>query len=151
MDEILTRVICVEELSQDLKKVNIKYGRDKFHFWKNKKDGMETKAFTTFQDMNIQTGDTIEIAFKEEDAEFTSNDGRVIPFKRRTILAIKTADGQEPSPASQKSASQPALLGGTYVPRDEYEKSMNDIKESYLTLTKMVKDLKDKVEGNPPV
>ena len=155
-DEILNRVIQIESMSEDMKKVNIQTGKDKFALWKKKLDGAETKAYENFQGMGVKVGDIVNLAYKQEDAEFTNEKGQNVQFKRRTIIALKEAEGQSPEAAPQSStgygpvAKTPLAEPGIYVLKADYDKKMEDLRESYLFLTQEFKALKDKVDGEPP-
>ena len=148
MDEILSSEIQINEVSEDTRKVTIKYGRDKYSFWKQKKDGGNTKAYETWLNSNFKNGDWIEIQFKEEDAEW-EKDGKTIYFKRRTILQMRTASGTSDRPkSSPRSNSGPTAPAGDYVTREEYEKKIKDMSDAFMSMAKEIGDLKKYVEKN---
>jgi hypothetical protein len=148
MDELINSEIRLDEISGDDKKVTIKFNRDKYSFWKSKKDGNKTKAYESWLQFNPQVGDWLEIQFKEEDAEWVK-DGKTIFFKRRTILQLHKGDGTSESPKSSPSAPQRVTAPtGDFVTREEYAKKISDMSEAFMGLIRDFAQLNEKVESH---
>lgn len=158
-DEILNRVIQIEELTDDGRKINVKEGRDKFNFWKTKMDGDNTKAFESYKSFAPGVGDFIEIAYKEEDAEFVNGEGRMVKFKRRTILNIKPSGGPSSgpqgggntgyTPGAKMYAASPPTTSLTEedvrkIVEEMLEEKLTPVRDSFITLAEEVKELQDK-------
>lgn len=155
MDELISAEICINESSADDKKVTIKFGRDKYSFWKNKKDGNKTKAYESWLSINPQIGDYIDIQFKEEDAEW-EKDGKTIYFKRRTILNLFKASGNNDSPKSSPSAPQRVTApSGDYVTKAEFTKKIEDMSGAFMDMVRNIAQLNEKVDSHmrdyPPI
>lgn len=63
----------------------------KYALWFKKQDGTETKAFTQFKEKGVQIGFKIEVAYKEEEREFSYTDKKTGDLKtgkakNRTIM-----------------------------------------------------------------
>jgi len=139
-DQIDKKVIRIDELKTDTKKITIVSGKDKYSFWILKQNGEETKAYEGFKVSGLNVGDSVEVTYKTEDAEWVK-DGKTIYFKRRTILGLQgTSESPDESPAPRRANYSPT---GDFITRKEFEEKIGDIREAFLELAKKFKESQD--------
>ena len=108
----------------------------KFQFWKNKIGGDPTKAFTNFSKYGLKQGDVVEIAYKEEAAEFSNEKGKNIKFTRRTILDIRPD-----SVGLVKTTTTPDEGPGAldlYVTKEEFNKKVDEIRQVVMVMAEKI-------------
>jgi len=145
MENIINSTIRLDEVGQDQKKVNIKYGEQKFSFWLYKKDGAKTKAFESWEELKLVVGDDVDVQYKEEDAEW-EKDGKTINFKRRTILQLRRSFVKAPA-SNTPQRSNPAATApvGDFVTRKEFEEKIADMSAAFMRLQVDVANKEDKI------
>lgn len=147
-EEIINGTIAIDEASQDAKQVKIKSGDKKFSFWRTKKDGASTKAYQSWLELSPKVGDTLDVQYKEEDAEWTKPDGNTVNFKRRTILQMRTGSGTVSTPQPSQG-SNPASTGGSanivYVIKTDYEAKIADMSAAFLKMQVSLNALEEEV------
>ena len=147
-DNIESRIIRIDEIEQKADRIILKEGRAKYSFWLKKRDGTPTKAFEGWDQLRPLPGDTIDIQYKSEEAEFMDG-GKAVQFTRRTILNMRDSKGAEPTggpsttPASNpapRSNSEPT--GVSYVPRAEYEEKIKQMSEAFMKMQDEINRIK---------
>lgn len=69
-----------------------------FQFWKNKKDGSETKAYEQFQQFRFVSGDTVEVIYKEQDASYLNKkSGKMVNKINKNIIYFAQIDENTPA------------------------------------------------------
>lgn len=143
-EEIINGTIVLDEIAQDAKKINLVYGQQKFSLWIKKLDGNNTKAYDSWTELRPMVGDTIDVQYKEEDAEWDNPSGKHITFKRRTVLQIRKASGAPSAPKpSQNAVSASKEDMSKYVTREEFENKIKDMSAAFMKIQADVLDLKN--------
>jgi len=96
MSDIIDKTINISGVKDLGVRFEIMDGTTKYGFWKNKKDGDQTKAFTQWQDSQLEKGKQVTAGVKEESVTFNKA-GRDIGYTRRTILFFKGSGHETPS------------------------------------------------------
>ena len=66
----MKQTIKLEKIEQGDKQIKLIDGKKKFTFWLTKKDGLPTKSYIQFKQLNPQIGDSIEAEVTETQGEF---------------------------------------------------------------------------------
>jgi hypothetical protein len=107
-------------------------GKDvKYNLWSKKKDGSDTAAYSAFQQLNVQVGSVVEVAFTAEPQSFVNEQGKSVNFERRTVMVIKPSSEDKIDSAPEQS-SQP-------VTSDSYSKEYID------NIVSKVKELEERI------
>lgn len=92
MNELNFKTIKVSSIQDNGLKIVLLEDKDKYNFWKNKKDGSETKSYSQFKSMRVEAGKEYPIAFKEEEKTFTNDSGKQVTFMDRSIMYFATQE-----------------------------------------------------------
>lgn len=153
-EAIINGTIRIDTMANDPKKITVQQGKDKFSFWLTKKDGSNTKAYDSWLEVRPMPGDLLDVQYKEEDAEFTNDAGKLINFKRRTILQLKRGSGAPtpmatgfslPSEQQIPIIGMPQTPGVEYVPREEYEAKIKEMAAVFMKVAVEVSAIKNKI------
>lgn len=71
--------------------------KDKYKFWQIKKDGIESKAYSQFQQFGFKSGDAVDISVETKEKSFTNKEGKLINYRDNSILFFYTEDNNTPS------------------------------------------------------
>lgn len=93
---ILNKNIQVDNvITQIASTGNTKYtiisGKDKYSFYQSTKDGEDSDVYGSYKNMNVRLGDVVAIGYIEEPATFTNAQGKVINYKKRSIVNLREA------------------------------------------------------------
>ena len=113
--------IKIESIQQDDKKVTLIEGSKKYGFWRTKKDGGETKAFSQYKKYGFQVGDSVNAEIKEEPATFTDPKGKEVNYTRRTILYFQEI---EDTPVFNRQSPQVPVHGE--IPANSQSEGINE-------------------------
>lgn len=86
-------------------------GKDKYTFYRTVK-GEDGEVYKAFKSMDVKPHDIVNIGYTEEDQEFTNEQGKLIKFKKRSVVGIREANAnqlpisQETPLTGQNNASQ---------------------------------------------
>lgn len=136
-DQIDAKIIRIDEIEQKADRIILKEGKDKYSFWLKKRDGTSTKAFESWDQIRPLPGDTIDVQYKSEEAEFVNESGKAVSFTRRTILNMRDAKGANPTQESVPRETSPrpvAAPTGDFVPRKEYEDKIKEMGDAFMGL-----------------
>lgn len=95
MKDVIYKTIHVDSVADNGKKITLIYGKEKYGFWKNKQDGSETKAYTQYKALRVESGQEYPIAVKEEAKSFTNDQGKLINFTERNLMFFATKEAGE--------------------------------------------------------
>jgi hypothetical protein len=132
--------ILIEGIEDTIKKVILKTAGAKFYFWKKKKDGQDTKAFTQFQDFNFRAGDAVEAAVKEEQRTFTNEKGKEITYMDRNIAFFLVQDNVPVAPQTPRVEAPVA----SQTPSSEHSAALKAYLQQLETRIRVLEDWKDK-------
>lgn len=69
-------------------------GKDKYTFYRTVK-GQDGEVYKAFKNMDVKPNDIVNIGYTEEDQEFTNEQGKLIKFKKRSVVGIREGNATQ--------------------------------------------------------
>jgi len=149
MEDIITGTVRIDEVGQDDKKITVVSDSAKYSFWLTKKDGQPTKAAEAWRQLRPMVGDVIEAQYKEEDAKWEKPDGKVITFKRRTILNLRKVANNMANSMKVRNDDIPDVVTpqktqGQFVTKEEFDAKIKEMSDAYLRMANKICALEER-------
>lgn len=92
----------------------LKHGNDKYEFYDTRKGGGDTKAYSQWKQYGFKKGDTVEVAFEENEKTFENDQKKMITYTERRIAYFPTTEEGAPKglPPQSGTGQQVITLEG---------------------------------------